>query len=294
MRPLVYLVLIVSLLWGASEAQTCNVDDLLAQALAAAPSNYLPRPGICGIMRPEPRAYQQQSNRNGTVLSFSNIRNQLNAPFCLAMIVNPMNEPTMFYIYQNTLTPVGLLTINSDNILFTLNGNSANLFGNFTGFNQIQLCANGTHMNLYIGCRFSMSVAFSAPGVSENAVLPSSHHCLPVILSLMDLFNSCIYPAAPVFLYKAKSMPSAPHSLLTALYLTCLSKMCSISSHFQPRQHLLLVEQLSKGKKARKGKMETSYSDHLEQWGHLVLMEERYGELRGLLYELSLVKVKVV
>ena len=147
------------------------VTDLLAQALAASPSNFLPRPGICGIIRPEPRAYQHQSNRNGTVLLFSNIQNQLNAPFCLAMIVNPMSEPTMFYIYENTLTAVGLLTINSDNILFTLNGNSANLLGSFSGFNQIQLCANGTHMNLYIGCRFSMSMPFSAPGVSENAVL---------------------------------------------------------------------------------------------------------------------------
>ena len=145
--------------------------DLLQKALDAAPNNFLPRPGICGIIRPEPRAYQQQSNRNGTVLSFSNIQNRLTAPFCLAMIVSPMTEPTMLYIYQNTLNPVGILTINSDNIVFNLNGNSANLFGNFSGFNQIQLCANGTHMNLYVGCRFSMSMRFSSLGVSENAVL---------------------------------------------------------------------------------------------------------------------------
>ena len=147
------------------------VTDLLAQALAASPNNFLPRPGICGIIRPEPRAYQQQSNRNGTVLFFSNIQNQLNAPFCLAVIVRPMTEPTMLYIYQNTLTPVGLLTIDSDNIVFNLNGNSANLFGNFSGFNQIQLCANGTHINLYVGCQFSMSMQFLSPGVSEGAVL---------------------------------------------------------------------------------------------------------------------------
>ena len=145
--------------------------DLLQKALDAAPNNFLPRPGMCGILRPEPRAYQQQTNRNGTVLSFRNIQNNLNAPFCLAMIVNPMSEPTMLYIYQNTLDAVGLLTINPDNILFTLNGVSANLFGNFTGFNQIQLCANGTHMNLYIGCRFSMSMPFSATGVNDGAVL---------------------------------------------------------------------------------------------------------------------------
>ena len=147
------------------------VTDLLAQALAESPSNFLPRPGICGIIRPEPRAYRHQSNRNGTVLLFSNIQNQLNAPFCLAMIVNPQSEPTMFYIYENTPTPVGLLTINSDNILFTLNGNSTSLLGDFSGFNQIQLCANGTHMNLYIGCQFSTAVTFSAPGVSEVATI---------------------------------------------------------------------------------------------------------------------------
>ena len=145
--------------------------DLLQKALDASPNNFLPRPGICGIIRPEPRAYQQQSNRNGTILSFSNIQSKLNAPFCLAMIVSPMTEPTMLYIYQNTLNPVGILTINSDNIVFNLNGNSANLFGNFSGFNQIQLCANGTHMNLYVGCRFSMSMQFSSPGVSDSAVL---------------------------------------------------------------------------------------------------------------------------
>ena len=147
------------------------VADLLAQALAASPNNFLPRPGLCGINRPEPQAHQQQSNQNGTVLFFSNIQNQLDAPFCLAMIVNPMTGPTMFYIYENTLTPVGLLTINSDIIHFTLNGQSAFLFGDFSGFNQIQLCANGTHMNLYVSCRFSMSMPFSAPGVSENATL---------------------------------------------------------------------------------------------------------------------------
>ena len=145
------------------------VADLLAQALAASPNNFLPRPGICGVIRPEARAFQQQSNRNGIVLIFRNIQNQLNAPFCLAMIVNPMTEPTMLYIYQNTL--VGFLTIDGDNIVFNLNGNSANLFGNFSGFNQIQLCANGTHINLYVGCQFSMSMQFSSPGVSEGAVL---------------------------------------------------------------------------------------------------------------------------
>ena len=147
------------------------VADLLAQALMMSPGSFLPRPGICGIIRPEPRAYQQQSNQNGTVLLFSNIQNQLNAPFCLAMIVNPMSEPAMFYIYENTLTPVGVLTVTSDNIRLILNGNSANLFGDFSGFNQIQLCANGTHMNLYVSCQFSMAVPFSAPGVSENAAL---------------------------------------------------------------------------------------------------------------------------
>ena len=145
--------------------------DLLQKALDASPNNFLPRPGICGTIRPEPLAYQQQSNRNGTILSFSNIQSKLNAPFCLAMIVSPMTEPTMLYIYQNTLNPVGILTINSDNIVFNLNGNSANLFGNFSGFNQIQLCANGTHMNLYVGCQFSMSMQFSSSGVSEGAVL---------------------------------------------------------------------------------------------------------------------------
>ena len=147
------------------------VTDLLAQALTESPNNFLPRPGICGIIRPEPRAYQQLSNQNGTVLLFSNIQNQLNAPFCLAVIVNPMTGPTVFYIYENTLTAVGRLIINSDIILFTLNGQSAFLFGDFSGFNQIQLCANGTHMNLYVSCRFSMSMQFSSPGVSENATL---------------------------------------------------------------------------------------------------------------------------
>ena len=49
------------------------VTDLLTQALTESPNNFLPRPGICGIIRPEPRAFQQQSNQNGTILLFSNI-----------------------------------------------------------------------------------------------------------------------------------------------------------------------------------------------------------------------------
>lgn len=239
--------------------------DLLAQALAANPNNFLPRPGICGSARPDPRAYRQQTNRNGTVLSFRNIQNQLNAPFCLAMIVNraDLGEGTLLYIYETSLTPVGSLTINSDNILFNLNSQSAFLFGNFSQFTQIQICANGTHMNLYVGCRFSMAVPFSARGVSETAAVSlftpffqstpqfsvSESHLIILMASLLsvllssfrDLFNSCIYLTVPLFPFKAKSMPSAPHSLLTALYLTYLFKMCSISSSFQLQQRLLVV-----------------------------------------------------
>ena len=42
------------------------VADLLTQALVVSPNNSLPRPGMCGIQRPDPRAYQQQLNRNGS------------------------------------------------------------------------------------------------------------------------------------------------------------------------------------------------------------------------------------
>ena len=66
---------------------------------------------------------------------------------------------------------VEALTVWSSNITLNLNGQSVILFRNFTGFVQLQLCANGTHMNLYVSCQFSMAVPFSAPGVSELAAI---------------------------------------------------------------------------------------------------------------------------
>ena len=145
--------------------------DLLMQAITQSPGNYLPRPGMCGVIRPLPQAQVQQPNRNGTVLFFNMLQNQLDAPFCLGLIVSILSEPTLLYIYENSLTPVGNLGVRSDAIIFNLNGQDAFLPANFSGFAQLQLCSNGTHMNLYVGCQFSMAVPFSAPGVSEMAAM---------------------------------------------------------------------------------------------------------------------------
>ena len=116
------------------------------QAITQSPGNYLPRPGMCGTIRPLPPAQLQQRNRNGTVLFFNTLQNQLDAPFCLGLIVSILSEPTLLYIYENSLTPVGNLSVRSDAIIFNLNGQDAFLPANFSGFAQLQLCANGTHM----------------------------------------------------------------------------------------------------------------------------------------------------
>ena len=145
--------------------------DLLTQAITQSPLNYLPRPGMCGTIRPLPRAQAQQLHRNGTLLFFNTLQNQLNAPFCLGLIANTVKEPTLLYIYDNSLIQVGNLTVRGDSIIFNLNGQDAFLPGNFSGFAQLQLCANSTHINLYTGCQFSMAVQFSASGVSEMAVI---------------------------------------------------------------------------------------------------------------------------
>ena len=286
-----YLVLIVSLLWEASNAQEiCTADatyiglkwyrehvhfnweciiklrsplttDLLTQAITQSPHNYLPRPGMCGTIRPLPRAQAQQLNRNGTVLFFNTLQNQLNAPFCLGLIANTVKEPTLLYIYDNLLIQVGNLTVRGDSIVFNLNGQDAFLPGNFSGFAQLQLCANGTHINLYVGCQFSMAVQFSASGVSEMAVISlftpflsstpqfdvscsrkefTTHlTSCSLLVSFRDVSNSCIFLAAlELFQYRLKSMPSALHSLLIALYLLYLSLKYSRHSQSQPQHRL--------------------------------------------------------
>ena len=126
---------------------------------------------MCGTIRPLPQAQAQQLNRNGTVLFFNTLQNHLNAPFCLGLIANTVKEPTLLYIYDDLLIQVGNLTVRGDSIVFNLNGQDAFLPGNFSGFAQLQLCANSTHINLYVGCQFSMGVPFSAPGVSEMAAI---------------------------------------------------------------------------------------------------------------------------
>ena len=97
------------------------------------------------------------------------LQSQLNPPFCLGLIVITMTEPKLLYIYMRTqqFKYVEALTVRSSNITLNLNGQSVILFCNFTGFVQLQFCANGTHMSLYVGCQFSMAVPISAPGVSE-------------------------------------------------------------------------------------------------------------------------------
>ena len=236
--------------------------DLLMQAITQSPGNYLPRPGTCGTVRPLPPAQVQQRNRNGTVLFFNTLQNQLDAPFCLGLIVNILSEPTLLYIYENSLTQVGNLSVRSDAIIFNLHGQDVFLPANFSGFAQLQLCANGTHMNLYIGCQLSMAVPFSAPGVSEMAAislitpfLSSTPRfdvsCSPhegftthltscsLLVSFRDVSNSCIFLAAlEPFQYRLKSMPSAPHSLLIALNLLYLLLKYSRHSQSQPQQHL--------------------------------------------------------
>ena len=235
----------------------------MTEAITQSPLNYLPRPGMCGTIRPLPRAQAQQLNRNGTLLFFNTLQNQFNAPFCLGLIANTVKEPTLLYIYDNLITQVGNLTVRGDSIVFNLNGQDAFLPGNFSGFAQLQLCANSTHMNLYTGCQFSMAVQFSSPGVSEMAAISlftpflsstpqfdvscsrkgfTTHVHLTscsLLVSFRDLSNSCIFLAAlELFQYRLKSMPSAFHNLLIVLYLLYLSLKYSRHSQSQP-QHCL-------------------------------------------------------
>lgn len=138
-----YSVLIVSLLWGASNALEMHcgwyvglkwyivcmlienvsfkliTTDLLMQAITPSPGNYLPRPGTCGTVRSLPPAQVQQRNRNGTVLFFNTLQNQLDAPFCLGLIVSILSEPTLLYIYENSLTQ-GNLSVRSDADAFSI------------------------------------------------------------------------------------------------------------------------------------------------------------------------------
>ena len=185
------------------------------------------------------------------------LQNQLIVPFCLGLIVNILSEPTLLYIYENSLTQVENLSVRSDAIIFNLNGQDAFLPGNFSGFAQIQLCANGTHMN--VGCQFSMASTFSAPGVSEMAAISLTTPFLSFtprfdvscsyqkgfttpltscssLVSFRDVSNSCIFLAAlELSQYRLKSIPSAPHSLLIALYLLYLLLKYSRHSQSQPQ-----------------------------------------------------------
>lgn len=249
-RPALLMVGLANVMhaWECWKCMVLVATDLLAQALAANPNNFLPRPGICGAQRPDPRAYRQQTNRNGTVLSFRNIQSQLNAPFCLAMIVNPMGEGTLLYIYETSLTPVGSLTVNSDNIVFNLNGQSAFLLGNFTTFTQIQICANGTHMNLYVGCQFSMAMPFSARGVSETAAVSlftpffqstpqfgvSESHLIILMASLLSVFAFIFQ--GPVQQLYISSCPAVP--IQSQVNAQCTSQPADCTLPYVPIQNV--------------------------------------------------------
>lgn len=121
----------------------------------------IPINGICTTVDRTDLAYGQitpgpnvTSSAPADVFSVYNTR--LRPPFCIAFTIMAEvtnDRPFMFFYQGGGLNPIGNIAIDASGVSFTLNGQMVTFPGSFQGsFQQLQLCANGTHLSLWQDC----------------------------------------------------------------------------------------------------------------------------------------------
>ena len=122
------------------------------------PEFTLERVSPCTIIRTDAAYAQNPTAVFSPSTSFSTLNTRLAPPFCLGVYFRalPTNDAPLLYIYNATANIIGSIDVDSLGITFSLLGASAFFPGDFqdgtANFQQLQFCANGTHIELYSDC----------------------------------------------------------------------------------------------------------------------------------------------
>ena len=141
--------------------------DFVAQYIQPA-SNILTVGGACPV-RDEAYALSP-STAPGINVSFSGLRNDLTAPFCigiLADIATPNTVPIITFSDVN-LANVGNITLTNANLSVTVRGTSAVFNTDATGQRHIQLCSDGSNLQLYEDCSLTETASFGEISIIDG------------------------------------------------------------------------------------------------------------------------------
>lgn len=99
-------------------------------------------------------AYTRTLALNRKEIPFSQLNNRLNESFCIGFSVNTTEdngEPLL--TFQNSRgSRIGMVTLTSSRIRIDLAGLSSNFPTNSTGARRLQICSNGSSLQLYEDC----------------------------------------------------------------------------------------------------------------------------------------------
>ena len=137
---------------------TTTIDLIVAMDVSN-PEFTLERVSPCTLVRTDAAYAQNPTAVFSPSTSFAaRLNTRLDPPFCLGVYFRalPTNNAPLLYIYDGTVNIIGSIDVDSLGITFSLSGASAVFPGNFqdgtANFQQLQFCANGTHIQLYSDC----------------------------------------------------------------------------------------------------------------------------------------------
>ncbi len=128
---------------------------------------------------------------------FNNSYNtRLRPPFCIAftLLTEVTNDRPFLFFVDGALDPIGNIEITTSAVSFTLGGQTATFPGSYTGFQQLQLCVNGTDVTLWQDCVKQVGTqSFTLPAAGGVAGSDSLSMFGSIIGNTMALFVVCYF-----------------------------------------------------------------------------------------------------
>ncbi len=155
--------------------------------------------GLCSAERGDPVYGQVLDDPAHTVpidVFDNGYDTRLRPPFCIAFSLTPAdpnNRPFLFFV-DGALNPIGNIEVTASAVSFTLGGQTATFPGSYTGFQQLQLCANGTDVTLWQGCVNQVGTQpFTVPAAGGVAGSDSLSMFGSIIGNTTALFDVCYF-----------------------------------------------------------------------------------------------------
>lgn len=141
--------------------------DFVAQYIQPA-LNILTVGGACPV-RDEAFALKPKT-APGISVSFSGLQNDLTAPFCIGILVDIAltNSGPIITFSDVNLTNVGNIMLTNSSLSLTVRGTSAVFNTDATGQRYIQLCSDGSSLQLYKDCNLTEKASFGEISILDG------------------------------------------------------------------------------------------------------------------------------